>query len=243
MNFSEDITIGEIAAEDYRSTKIFNRYGIDFCCRGGKTLREAAEEHQIDSAELIRQIEEILEEKEENQTDFNNWSLDILADYIVKTHHKYTEEQTSVLKPYLQKLIEVHGNEHPELNEINTLFLKVAGEMAAHMKKEEIILFPFIKKVVKAQQSNEKLEASLSRMENPVNMMIHDHSEQGENFKQIRKITKNYTLPADACQTYELTYRLLSELEKDLHKHIHLENNILFPKAVELSKTWLIPSN
>lgn len=243
MNFSEDITIGEIAAEDYRSTKIFNQYGIDFCCKGAKTLKEAAEENNINPEELISQIEEAVQEKEKDLQDFKNWSLDKLADYIVKTHHKYTEEQTSVLKPYLQKLIEVHGKEHPELYEINELFQKVAGEMAAHMKKEEIILFPFIKKVVRAQEAGEKLEAAFSRIENPVNMMIHDHSDQGENFKQIRAITGDYTLPADACQTYELTYRLLSELEKDLHKHIHLENNILFPKALEMSKVWLIPSN
>lgn len=231
-------TIGQIVAEDYRAAKVFENYKIDFCCKGDRSLASAAKEQNLDVEELIVEIEKSNSSPTQAQSEYDSWPLDLLADYIVKTHHKYAEEQIQVLKPYLEKLCEVHGAEHSELFEIKEIFGKVSGEMAAHMKKEEIILFPFIKKVVNAEETGIKLEVPSSRIENPVNMMIHDHSNQGEAFHQIAKLSDNYTPPADACHTYKLTLTLLSELEEDLHKHIHLENNILFPKAVRLGKQW-----
>lgn len=231
-------SVGQIVAEDYRTAKVFEKHQIDFCCNGNKSLAEASAVQNVNLDELINELEEVENTPTNDAADFNSWPLDLLADYIVKTHHKYCEEQIGILKPYLQKLCEVHGDRHPELFEVRDLFGKVSGEIAAHLKKEEIILFPFIKKVVKAQENNEKLSTPISRIENPVNMMIHDHTDQGEAMRKIAALTNEFTLPQDGCNTYQLTLNLLRDFELDLHKHIHLENNILFPKAIELAKEW-----
>lgn len=243
MNFSENTKVGQVVAEDYRLSDVFYKYEVDFSCQGEKTLKQIAEEKELNIESLLGEIEENTKNISPEESRFKDFPLDELADYIVKTHHKYTEEQVQKLKPLLAKLLEKEVENHPELNQIDELFKQVAGEMASHMKKEEIILFPFIKKVVKAQNEGVQLEASFSRIENPVNMMIHDHTDQGETFREIAKLTNNYTPPKNAHKNFETAYSLLKDLEKDLHKHIHLENNILFPKALELSREWIIPSH
>ncbi len=158
-------------------------------------------------------------------------------DYIEKTHHRYVEEKTNILLPFLDKLCKVHGSDHPELFQINELFKGCSGELAQHMKKEELILFPFIKKVVRASISNELMEQPhFGTIENPIAMMMEEHDTKGERFRKIAKLSTNYTPPVDACNTYKVTFAMLKEFEEDLHKHIHLENNILFPKATQLEK-------
>lgn len=160
-----------------------------------------------------------------------------MADYIEKKHHRYVEEKTREITPYLDKICRVHGDRHPELFEINEHFNATAGELAAHMKKEELILFPFVRKMAKAKQENTKLEAPhFGTVENPIQMMMHEHTAEGERFRKIETLSNNYTPPEDACNTYRVTFALLKEFEADLHLHIHLENNILFPKAIELEK-------
>ncbi|MCB0423860.1 MAG: hemerythrin domain-containing protein, partial [Mangrovimonas sp.] len=135
----------------------------------------------------------------------------------------------------------VHGQRHPELFEVNELFIASAGELAAHMKKEELILFPFIKELVKAKLDSHKVsQPSFGTVENPIAMMMNEHDNEGERFRQIAKLTNNYQPPADACNTYRVTYAMLEEFEKDLHLHIHLENNILFPKTINLEKQFEI---
>lgn len=238
MEKLESKAIGQIVAEDFRAARVFEKYQIDFCCKGNRPLEEVASESNLDLDSLTAEIEEVKTSGVQGDHNFDSWPLDLLADYIVKTHHKYTEEQTTKLKPYIEKLCQVHGDHHPELFEIKEIFGKLSGDVAAHMKKEEIILFPFIKKVVAAKDAGEKLEAPASRMENPVNMMMHDHSDQGDMFRKIAELSNEYTLPADGCNTYNVTLNMLKELEQDLHKHIHLENNILFPKAVAMGKKW-----
>ncbi len=230
-----DKSVGQIVAEDYRTAQIFKDHKIDFCCNGGRTVQQVADEKNLDAQALFDEIAKVQEVKAEGAIDFESWPLDLLADYVVKTHHRYCEKQIPVLKPYLDKIAKVHGKHHPELLEIKSLFDQVAGDMSAHMKKEELILFPFIKKLVKAQA--ERVTPQLGRsVENPVNMMMHEHDDQGEAFRKIAELSNDYTLPADGCNTYRVTLGLLQEYEDDLHKHIHLENNILFPKAVALEK-------
>ena len=235
---TKEKTIGEMVAEDFRAAQVFRKYKIDFCCKGNRTIEEACENKKFDTAEVYRDLDNIAQEKS-GDIDFNSWPLDLLADYVEKTHHRYVEENSTVLIQYLNKLCKVHGDRHPELFEIAKLFTESAQELAAHMKKEELILFPFIKKMVSAKQKGEDVaKPHFGSVENPVAMMKHEHTVEGERFEKIAELTNNYQFPDDACGTYQVTFKMLEDFENNLHRHIHLENNILFPKAIELEKTF-----
>jgi len=230
-------TIGSFVAEDYRAASVFNKYGIDFCCRGGRSLEEVCETKNIDLEEISEALNKAFSSDNNGSIDFRAWPLDLLADYIEKTHHRYVDEKSGVILQFLEKLCQVHGKNHPELFEIHKLFNETAGAMAQHMKKEELILFPFIRKMTKASITGEKLEqAQFGTVETPIEMMEHEHDEEGVRFRKIAKLSDNYTPPANACNTYRVTFSMLQEFEQDLHKHIHLENNILFPAAISLEK-------
>lgn len=235
---TQEKTIGDFVAENFRTAEVFKKYHIDFCCKGGRTVEEACDNKKVSPQQIYQELEEIVNRKSED-IDFNSWPLDLLADYVEKTHHKYVEEKSAMLIPYLNKLCKVHGERHPELFEINELFIGSAQDLAAHMKKEELILFPFIKQMVEAKKNGEALPAPrFGTVENPVAMMKHEHEAEGERFVKIAELTNNYEFPDDACGTYQVTYRMLEDFQNDLHKHIHLENNILFPKAIAMEKTF-----
>ncbi len=230
-------TIGEIVAEDFRSAAVFKKYGIDFCCKGNRSIAEACEPKGIDPSKIYNDLENFRNVNSEN-IDFNSWPLDLLADYVERMHHRYVEEKTPILIQFLQKIAKVHGERHPELHEVYELFMESAQDLGAHMKKEELILFPFIKKMIQVQRDGTPLDtAHFGTVENPVAMMKHEHAVEGERFQKIAELTNNYQFPEDACNTYRVSFQMLEEFETDLHKHIHLENNILFPKAIELEKT------
>ena len=235
---TQEKTIGDFVAENFRTAEVFKKYDIDFCCKGGRTVEEACDKKKVSPEEIYKELEEVANRKSED-IDFNSWPLDLLADYVEKTHHRYVEEKSAMLIPYLNKLCKVHGERHPELFEINELFIGSAQDLAAHMKKEELILFPFIKQMVEAKKNGEPLPAPrFGTVENPVAMMKHEHEAEGERFVKIAELTNNYEFPDDACGTYQVTYRMLEDFQNDLHKHIHLENNILFPKAIAMEKTF-----
>jgi regulator of cell morphogenesis and NO signaling len=237
MKIQENQIIGELVAKDYRTASVFKKYGIDFCCQGNRTLNEACAAKKIDTNLVVSDLNTLIESTSENAIDFKSWPIDLLADYIEKKHHRYVEEKTLEIKPYLDKICRVHGERHPELLEISEHFNATAGELAKHMKKEELILFPNVRKMVKAKQENSKLEEPpFGTVQNPIQMMMEEHSTEGERFRKIETLSNNYTPPEDACNTYRVTIALLKEFEQDLHLHIHLENNILFPKAIELEK-------
>ncbi|WP_348798457.1 iron-sulfur cluster repair di-iron protein [Flavobacterium adhaerens] len=239
MEILEKTTVGEYVAKDFRTAALFSKYGIDFCCKGDRTLEQVCEKKEVNPDDLLQEIEAILNTKSDEGIDFNSWPLDLLADYIEKKHHRYVEEKTQIILPFLDKLCKVHGAHHPELFAINELFIGCAGELAQHMKKEELILFPFIKKMVQATITDELIaQPHFGTVENPIEMMKHEHDAEGERFRKIAELTNNYTPPADACNTYKVTFAMLQEFEQDLHKHIHLENNILFPKAIKLEKNF-----
>ena len=239
METLEKITIGEYVAKDFRTAAIFSKYGIDFCCKGNRTIEEACEKKNIDTDQLMDQINTVLATKNDSSIDFKIWPLDLLADYIEKTHHRYVEEKTQVILPFLDKLCKVHGANHPELFEINELFIGCAGELAQHMKKEELMLFPFIKKMAKASLTEEPIvKPQFGTVKNPIDMMMEEHEAEGDRFVKIAALTNNYTPPADGCSTFRVTYAMLADFEQDLHKHIHLENNILFPSAMLLEKKF-----
>lgn len=229
--------IGQFVADDFRTAAVFYSYGIDFCCKGDRTLDEVCTKNNLDTDELLYKLEEIHHLNNTNTVDYKTWSLDVLAHHIEKTHHRYVEEKTAILLPFLNKLCKVHGASHPELFTITELFTASSKELASHMKKEELILFPFIKKMVTAQNTQEKIDAAhFGTVKNPIASMMAEHDNEGERFREIEKLTNNYTPPSDACNTYKVTFSMLDAFEKDLHLHIHLENNILFPKAAELEK-------
>ena len=237
MEIQETTTIGDYVAHDFRTAAIFSKHGIDFCCRGQRTLEEVCSKKNIDEADLLNELNAILITKNDSGIDFNLWPLDLLVDYIEKTHHRYVEEKTPIILQFLDKLCSVHGSNHSELFKISELFKGCAGELAQHMKKEELILFPFIKKMMNATISHQTIEQPhFGTIKNPITAMMHEHDNEGERFRKIAALTNNYTPPKDACNTYRVTYAMLEEFEQDLHKHIHLESNILFPKAKALEK-------
>ena len=233
-------TIGSFVAEDFRTAAVFSKFKIDFCCKGNRTVTEVCEKQNIDADTLLQNVNDVLQSDSNGSIDFNSWPLDLLADYIEKTHHRYVEEKSQVLLAFLDKLCKVHGANHPELFRINELFMGCAGELAQHMKKEELVLFPFVKRMVKTKESDGVLsQPSFGTVSNPIAMMMHEHDNEGERFREIAELTNNYNPPADACTTYKVTFAMLKEFEEDLHKHIHLENNILFPKAVLLEQEFV----
>jgi len=234
MNTQEK-KIGEMVAEDYRTAAVFKNHKIDFCCKGNRSLSEVCEEKNLDAAAIIEELNTVTKSAEKNTIDFNAWDLDLLTDYIEKKHHRYVEGSMPVLLQYLNKLCKVHGTQHPELFEINNEFNECAAALSAHMKKEELVLFPFIRKIVKANITQQPVAAPpYGTIQNPIHMMMNEHDTEGERFRKIAQLSNDYTPPADACGTYKVAFSLLKEFENDLHTHIHLENNILFPKAAQL---------
>ena len=239
MNLNTD-HIGDIVAQDFRTAAIFKKNGIDFCCKGGRTIDDACDSKNIDAASIREDIKN-LPKSDGSTIDFTSWPLDLLADYVEKTHHRYVEEKTPVIQTFLDKLCKVHGGRHPELFQIKALFDESAKELGAHLKKEELILFPFIRNMVKAKVSGTAIEQPhFVTVQNPVHMMMDEHSQEGERFRQIAKLTDGYNPPADACNTYRVAFAMLKDFEEDLHRHIHLENNILFPKAIRLEKEFSV---
>ena len=228
-------SIGAFVAEDYRTAAVFQKYGIDFCCKGGRTIDEVCENKKIVSEELLADLREVARQNSNQNTDFQTWSLDLLADYIEKTHHRYIVEKTPALRQYLDKLCKVHGSHHPELFTITEQFNASADELAMHMKKEEFILFPFIREMVNTGGNRENAgQPNFGTIQNPIQMMMEEHEVEGERFRKMSSLSDGYNPPADACATYKVAYSMLKEFEGDLHLHIHLENNILFPKAIEM---------
>ena len=231
-NQANDI-IGEIVADDYRAAEVFKKYGIDFCCQGNRTVADACAKKAVDTEAVLAELAAVQTQGAARATDYNAWPLDLLADHIQANHHVYVEKAIAQLKPYLDKICQIHGARCPELLEIKKAFEESAGELAFHMKKEEFILFPYIRKMTKGGASG---APRFGTVQNPIAMMMHEHDTEGERFRQIAAWSHDYTPPADACNTYKVTYALLKEFEEDLHLHIHLENNILFPKALELEQ-------
>ncbi|MBK6264945.1 iron-sulfur cluster repair di-iron protein [Marivirga sp. S37H4] len=235
MNTIKEQTIGELVAKDYRAATVFEAFGIDFCCKGNRSIEEACDKKKINSAEVKSALDKIFAVKKEGDIDFKSWPMDLLADYIEKKHHRYVQERIPLLSQYLDKLCKVHGDSHPELFKIRDEFKESATELTAHMGKEEDILFPYIRQMVNFEMAGTAIDPPyFGTVKNPISMMMDEHEAEGDRFERIVELTSGYTPPTDACNTYRVTYQLLEEFEKDLHKHIHLENNILFPAAIEI---------
>ncbi len=228
--------VGDLVKENIKTAHVFKKYGIDFCCGGGITIERACRKENVVFEDLAADLMKLNEASATDQR-YDKWELDFLADYIVNTHHAYVEEAMPMILSYAQKVASVHGHAHTPTIEIYKLFIDVVNELTPHMKKEELILFPFIKKMMKAKKEQTAFEAGrFGTVQNPIDMMESEHEVAGTILKQIAKLSNNYTPPEWACNTFKALYAKLEEFEQDLHLHIHLENNILFPKALTLEK-------
>ncbi|MBO6571219.1 iron-sulfur cluster repair di-iron protein [bacterium] len=219
-------TVGEIVAEDYRASQIFRSRGMDFCCGGKKTLSSVCEAKNIELDEVLGELN-LLQDLETEQHNFNDWNLDFLVDYIVQNHHNFVRKMLPELNFYAEKVARVHGSNHPELIEIFDKVKKLSYELIDHLEKEEEDLFPQIKDLVQLQKIGSVKESLLDILES-------EHEQAGELMAEIESLTDNFTPPEGACASYRVLFQNLEGFQKDLHKHVHLENNILFPKAMQL---------
>jgi regulator of cell morphogenesis and NO signaling len=237
MKITPERTVGSIVAEDYRAAAVLTKHGIDFCCKGGRSVQEVCERKKIDQAKLAQDITAELARSAKDGLDAANWPLDRLADHVETVHHRYVEERGPIIRKYLAKLCAVHGDRHPELFILQEEFDGCMGAMAVHMKKEELVLFPFVRQLVRSERNGEPArKPPFGTVENPVHMMMEDHDAEGERFERMRAASDGFNMPADGCATYATAFSMLKEFEEDLHLHIHLENNIMFPRAVALEK-------
>ncbi|TXD48460.1 iron-sulfur cluster repair di-iron protein [Polaribacter sp. IC073] len=236
MFITENNTVAEVVTSNIKTADIFKKHGIDFCCGGGISIKKACEKNNIPYETLEKELSE-LSSAVSKAYNYDGWKLDFLADHIENIHHSYVAESTPLVLQYAERVAKVHGHHYAEVIKINTLFKVVAQELAAHMKKEELILFPFIKQLVKADEAGVKVnQPHFGTVNNPIKMMEEEHESAGDILKEIKKLANNYTPPEGACNTFKALYAKLEEFEQDLHQHIHLENNILFPKAIILEQ-------
>ncbi len=233
-------TIKEIVTNNFQTASVFEKYSLDFCCRGGKTINEACVEKGISIDAVLNDLASLGGSQDNSGMHFSEWSLDFLIDYIVKNHHEYVKRMIPVLYTHTQKVATVHGSHHPEVIKIAEAFESVAAEFQQHMQKEEQILFPYIISLVEAKKTGSPSGRSpFGSVQNPIRMMEQEHQTAGDEMYGIRSLSNSYTPPEDACTTFRVSYQELQEFEKDLHQHVHLENNILFPKAIALEQQLL----
>lgn len=225
----DEETLAEMATKDLRKVEIFKKYGLDFSCGGKKTVKEACAEKGLDVTKVEQELQQADKAPITQVMFYDEWNLDFFTDYIVNTHHRYIRKNISEIAKYSNKVMEVHNFNHPELIAINNYVKDIKSTLTNHIKEEEEILFPRIKSLVNADKSNTE------SLKNTINLVEKEHQLVSEAFSEIRKLTNNYTLPEDACASYTLLFRVLEELESDTQLHIHLENNILFPKTLELT--------
>ncbi|OLY91484.1 regulator of cell morphogenesis and NO signaling [Cnuella takakiae] len=231
-------TVGELAAKDVRKAEVFKKYGIDFCCGGKKSLAQACAEAGVSEAEVAAALENAGKERSVADTAaFNRWDADFLADYIYNQHHNYYYEEGPVLNELVDKVTARHSDHAPELKQVQLIWRQLSAELNTHFLKEERIVFPFIKALVKARKTGDlnELQAYPSIQE-PIQVMESDHEAAGDLLAALRKLTNGFTPPQGACNSFQLLYQKLADLEADLHQHIHLENNILFPKGLQLER-------
>jgi regulator of cell morphogenesis and NO signaling len=239
MTLATAKTVRELAVENPAATRIFERFGIDYCCGGNQPLEQACSAAGVSFSEIVNSLE--MEEKTARAaTQVRDWQTEPLSEliaHIQNTHHKYTREEIVRLSTLIQKVCSVHGKNHRDLCEIQSTFSSLAQELTMHMMKEEMVLFPYIVRMEEAVIQREPvLPPPFGTVANPVAMMEHEHDSAGNALRAIRKASNDFLAPADACVSYQTLYKALATFEADLHQHIHLENNILFPRAIAMEK-------
>ncbi|MGH9932250.1 MAG: iron-sulfur cluster repair di-iron protein [Pyrinomonadaceae bacterium] len=237
MTLSSTMTVREVALELPQATRVFESMNIDYCCGGDKPLEEACATAGVDVEEMVRMLEEFgqVEVHENDSLDFQKASLTELITHILDKHHVYTKQEMARLSGLAEKVIGAHGENYPELRQIGELFQRLCADLKPHMFKEEEILFPYIVQLESAHlQGKPAPFAPFGTVKNPVRMMMTEHEMAGEILRELRQTSSDYAVPADGCISYQTFYQALEAFEKDLHQHIHLENNVLFPRAMEM---------
>ena len=237
MTISSTMKVREVALELPQATRVFEKLKIDYCCGGDKPLGEACATAGIEVAHLERLLAEAgqTDLQSERTLDFQTSTLAELVRHIVDKHHVYTKEEMARLEALIDKVIAAHGTNHPELRDIGEVFQSLCADLKPHMFKEEQILFPYILGMENAFLGDAPPPfAPFGTVNNPVRMMMMEHDAAGELLRELRELSSNYTVPPDGCISYQTLYQALEALEQDLHQHIHLENNILFPRAIRL---------
>lgn len=233
-------TLAEIVTDNYRTAAVFEKYHLDFCCNGKRSLEKACEEKNLNVAEVLSQLESTTRRDNTDQFNYQQLSLTALANHIVSTHHQYVKNEMPLITMYLQKIAAKHCGRHPEMLQVFEIFTGLQHEMELHMQKEEQVLFPRIRQTEALALDEPGVHSNRSYLQAPIHVMEDEHDAAGEAMAAIRTLTNNYTLPEDACTTYKLSFAALQAFEADLHHHVHLENNILFPKAMN---SFSIPAN
>ena len=236
MTLTPTKTVGEIAAEMPNATREFEKLGIDYCCGGSRTLGEACTEANISIDETLARLEK--SRASIPSGDSKDWQNQLLADlisHIISTHHAFVREESTRIVALTAKVVGVHGKNHPELLQVQELFSVLAEELSVHLMKEEQVLFPYVVRMEESRLAGEPAPpAMFGTVVNPIRMMMQEHDGAGDALRSLRSVTNDYTVPEDACITYRTLYDALQGFESDLHQHIHLENNILFPRAVAM---------
>jgi regulator of cell morphogenesis and NO signaling len=228
-------TVGEIVAADFRAAAVFERFGIDFCCSGRRILDDACRAAAADPAAVARALE-ALPPAVETDDDAARWPIPRLIDFIVSTHHAYVRSAMPTITRHLAKLTEVHGSRHLELARVAAYFDQIVADLGQHMVKEEQVLFPYVRDLAESDDSCGRTQSPFGTVANPIRMMEREHQEVGDALRLIRELTRGYTPPVDGCTTYAIGMAELLQFERDLHRHVHLENNVLFPAAVRIEQ-------
>ena len=235
MSFNGETKVKDIALSNPAARQVLEDAGLDYCCGGGKSLHEACLHADVPAEEILKRLHENSKDISPDEANWISAPLGDLTRHIREKHHRYVRESISRVQTLLDKVSAKHGENHPEIGDIRGLFAELGREMIMHMQKEEQILFPYIDALEKANNAHGSVEPPFFQtVRNPIQAMMKEHDGAGELVKQIRKASSEYTAPADACTSYKALYQDLREFEADLHQHVHLENNILFPRAVEM---------
>ena len=236
MKEYKSMSVGQIVADRFDNATVFKKYGIDFCCGGEISFAKACEKAGVSMDVLIQEMEQPGASTSES-IDFKSWPLDLLVDYVLKIHHRGIREKGPRIFELLNKVANVHGDNHPELLEVKHHFYESLVDLNQHLEKEEQVLFPYIYEMAEAKLNNQpQVDFQCGSVEYPISAMMGEHDAEGERYRLIASLTNNYTAPADACGSYRLLLQMLQQFETDLHTHIHVENNIIFPRAIELEK-------
>jgi regulator of cell morphogenesis and NO signaling len=224
--------VGQLAAEHPTTVRVLQKLGIDFCCGGSRSLGEACAAKGVDLADVLARLEEAAQTPTTDDVAGHERDPRELIKHILGTHHEFTREELSRLQPLLDKVVKVHGMRHPELLKLPALFAALREDLLPHMLKEEQVLFPYVERLAEGNAP----APFFGTVRNPIGMMAMEHEQVGELLREMRRVTDGYTLPEGACGSFRALYDGLRLLEEDLHRHIHLENNVLFPRALNLEE-------
>jgi regulator of cell morphogenesis and NO signaling len=228
-------TVGDVVAADFRAAAVFEQFGIDFCCDGRRGLTDACRAAAADPNAVVRALE-ALPPVAGGHDDVTTWPIPRLIDFIVATHHAYVRSAMPSIARHLAKLTEVHGARHPELARVAAYFDSVRSDLEQHMIKEEQVLFPYVRDIAEFSDLCGRTQSPFGTVANPIRMMEREHQEVGDALRIIRELTRGYATPEDGCTTYAIAMAELLQFERDLHRHVHLENNVLFPAALRIEK-------